>query len=800
MYKSSIFITYIKILLLINSLLLIDNFSGLAKDNFGVRIDSISERIKIDNLNRNSLFVRDSSLILSNRYCQEALNRSKLLKYKRGELEAYMNIGGCFIYQKKYLSALDCFFTAQKIANNYKLAYLQSNVCKKIGNVYNILRRYEQAKIYFTKGLNIARMTNDTFNICDNYIGLGMNANDKGDRDSAFIYYNNDLLILKAYADPTLSSKVYRGLGDLYLALNNITTAQTCYEKVIEINTKFSLNLANNSGSVLTLLAHIAQINKDFQLALKYNKLALYWRAEHKQEAHYISSLLNIGNSFLDLRQDDSAFYYLTKGLDLAGKNNLYKLKANGYKNLYSYYLHKKNWEKALNNYMLYSEAKDSVFVEDNRFNISLFETNQVLSETEKKNEILRNENDIQKLNIRIKSIQIIVLLIFIILSFLIIALVYRLYIKNKRSKLELKAINQNLDLEIENRKKIEEQLRASESLHRFLTENSMDVICRTGKDLRLSYISPSCRNLYGYDPSDMLALKSHSDIIHPDFHKILKQEFDEMIRYKEPTKFTFRTLCADGTYMWAESHVNPIFDESGELKELISVVRDVSHRIDQEEALVESAKQKELLIREIHHRAKNNFAILISLMNLQLEKTADKELCNCLFDLQFRVKTMSLVHDQLYRSKNIITLSFSEYLINLADVISKAFRKDGIDLHTEIEECYFDIQTALPLGLIVNELVTNSYKYAFNSGSEGNIWVEFRAVGEAETDPELDDIYWILTVRDDGAGLPVGFDLNNASTLGMQIITILSEQLQAKLKIDGTQGASFTLLLPNQD
>ncbi len=801
MYHRSPLVQPFKILFLFYFLSFIICISSFATKSSKIIFDSISERLRIDNFNKKAFLIRDSSVKLSNEYCQEALVRSKLLHYKKGEVEAYINIGNCFMNQKNYLSVLDCFFSAQKIADNYGLLSLESYAYKKIGNTYNILKRYEQAKIYYTKGINSAIIAKDTFNICDNYIGLGRNANDKADHDHASIYYNHTLFILKTYHDPTLTSKVYRALGDLYLSLKDYTKAKSYYQEVLENNTQFSMNYANNSGEVLTLLAYIYQINKDFRMSLKYNKLALYWRKEHKQEDQYISSLLNTGNSFLDLKEYDSAFYYVNKGLVLADKHNLHRLKEYGYKNLYSYYLDKNNWKSALHYYMLFSEAKDSVFAENNRFNVSLFETNQIISEMEKKNEILKNENDIQKLNIRIKTIQILVLLVFVILSFLIITLIYRLYIKNKRSKLELKVINLHLDQEIEDRKKIEEQLRESESLHRFLTENSMDVICRTGKDLQLSYISPSCRNLYGFNPSEMLAIKNQADIIHPDFHKMLKSEFDEMIQYKEPTKFTYRTLCADGTYFWAESHVNPIFDEStGELKELISIIRDVSHRIDQEEALFESAKQKELLIREIHHRAKNNFAILISLMNLQMEKTSDKELHSCLDDLQFRVRTMALVHDQLYRSKNIITLSFSEYLINLSNVISKAFQKDGIVLHTDIEECYFDIETALPLGLIVNELLTNAFKYAFINKAQGNIWVEFRSVLEEEADPELEDIYWILTVRDDGVGLPVTFDLNNASTLGMQIITVLTGQLQSRLKIDRNGGASFNILLPNQD
>jgi PAS domain S-box-containing protein len=777
------------------------SLSGFAIISSKPIFDSVSERLIIDKLNAKASMLWDTSLMLCNKYSKEALVKSKHINYKKGEVEAYTNIGNLFISQKNFLSALDCFFSAQKIADNFGLVSLQSNVYKRIGNTYNILKRYDQAKIFFTKGIKRGIIAKDTFNICDNYIGMGMNAHDKGDSDSASICYKLALQILISFHNPTLTSKVYRALGDLYLSLNDYSKAQYYYQNVIETNTNSPWNNAKNSGAVLTLLAYISQLHKDYHTSLIYNKLALDWRKNHKQEDLYISSLLNIGNSFLDLKEYDSAFYYLTMGLDLANKQSLHKLKEFGYKNLYSYYLNKNNWKSALRYYKLFSEAKDSVFAENNRFNVSLFETNQILSESEKKNEILKNENDIQKLNIRIKTIQIVVLLVFIILSFLIIALIYRLYIKNKRSKLALKTINQHLDQEIEDRKKIEEQLRESESLHRFLTDNSMDVICRTGKDLKLSYISPSCRNIYGFTSSEMLAMTSQADIIHPDFHRILKDEFDEMILLREPTKFTYRTLCADGTYFWAESHVNPIFDETtGELKELISVVRDVSHRIDQEEALVESAKQKELLIREIHHRAKNNFAILISLMNLQLVENEDKKLQGCLDELKLRVRTMALVHDQLYRSKNIITLSFSEYLKNLSIVVSKAFQKDGIVLHTNIEDCYFDIDTALPLGLIVNELLTNAFKYAFNNRSGGNIWVEFRPVLEDEKDPELEDIYWILTVRDDGVGLPAGFELNDASTLGMQVITVLTGQLQARLKIEHTGGACFTILLPDQD
>jgi PAS domain S-box-containing protein len=801
MNKNFLYVVFFTILGLTNCPILFDPCLCLGVIQDDNHLDSIHKRMRIDNLNQIASTIGDSSLDLSYKFLMEAMSLSEKLKYPKGVANAYTNLGNWNIMNRNYLEAYKNYYTSLNILQKNNLTIDQSFVYGKLGSLATKLKRFEQANDFLQKAIVIAESVRDTFNICNTYIALGQNANECGNTKEALFYFNKSQLILKKFQEPNLISNVYRDIGDLFLFIKNYDSASYYYKKVILTDLQSKSRARYNTGSAYSLLAYIEQIKGDYKKSLHYNFLALSIRKNYHQGNQMISSLINVGNSYLNLQRYDSAIYYLTTGLNLSIKNNLLSVEENAYDNLFHYYIEKRDWKSALSYYKLYTDTKEQLLIENNKSNITLFETNKILSETEKRNEILRNENDIQRLNIRIKTIQIIVLLVFIILAFFIISLIYWLYIKNKRSKLALKAINLQLDQEIEDRKKIEQQLRESESLHRFLTEHSMDVICRTGKDLKLSYISPSCMNIYGFNPSEMLAMKSHADIIHPEFHKQLKAEFDEMIQFREPTKFTFRTLSADGTYFWAESHVNPIFDDStGELKELISVVRDVSSRIDQEEALLENARQKELLMREIHHRAKNNFAILISLMNLQLEKTTDEELHSCLHDLQFRVRTMALVHDQLYRSKNIITLSFREYMINLANVVSKAFQKDGIVLHTEIDECYFTIDTALPLGLIVNELLTNAYKYAFQNRSGGNIWVEFRPVLEGETDPEFEDIYWILTVRDDGIGLPASFDLDNASTLGMQIITVLTEQLQARLKIDRAEGTGFIILLPEQE
>jgi two-component sensor histidine kinase len=283
--------------------------------------------------------------------------------------------------------------------------------------------------------------------------------------------------------------------------------------------------------------------------------------------------------------------------------------------------------------------------------------------------------------------------------------------------------------------------------------------------------------------------------LVDPSFLNTLNISFKDMLKSKEPKKFIYRSGKKDGSSFWAESHINPIFDkESGKLVEMITVIRDISARIAHEVELMESSKQKEFLIREIHHRAKNNCIILISLLNFQKFQIQNPDESDILSDLQARIRTMVLIHEQLYRSKSVDIVSFGQYIITLAKSISSAFNKDAITLHSEISECMLNIETALPMGLVVNELLTNSYKYAFNETGKGNIHIKLAPFLNA---PEDETPKWELIIEDDGVGLPESFRLNKAFTTGSQIIQTLIDQIHARIQITGKEVASFRIIFP---
>jgi len=399
---------------------------------------------------------------------------------------------------------------------------------------------------------------------------------------------------------------------------------------------------------------------------------------------------------------------------------------------------------------------------------------------------------------IKYNRIQIIFLGVIILIIILALYYTYRQYIRNKKSKIALQQLNKKLDIEIEERKQAEALLRKSEALHSFLTNNSLDVITRIDNKNKFVYISPSCINIFGYDQQEMLEMENVNTLIDPASAEKMKTSFRDMLKYKEPAKFTYRNRKKDGSLFWAESHVNPFFnEESGELTEMISVIRDISERIAYEEALKESNRQKELLMREIHHRAKNNFAILISLLSIQKFQTQNRELADILSELQARIRTMVLIHEQLYKSNSVDIVSFGQYILSLANIISNAFRKEGITLHSEISECRLNIEIALPLGLVVNELLTNSYKYAFTGRNKGNIHVKLAQLLHGGDDGNYK---WELIIEDDGIGLPESFSLDEPSSMGSQIIQALVNQIHGRIEIAGKNGASFRILFPGTE
>ncbi|HEY9600256.1 MAG TPA: sensor histidine kinase, partial [Allocoleopsis sp.] len=195
-------------------------------------------------------------------------------------------------------------------------------------------------------------------------------------------------------------------------------------------------------------------------------------------------------------------------------------------------------------------------------------------------------------------------------------------------------------------------------------------------------------------------------------------------------------------------------------------------------------------LLKEIHHRVKNNLQIVSSLLQMQARRTQDLMASLVLQDSQNRIKSIALVHEKLYRSDDLANINFAQYIPDLTSHLFDSYQvsSDLVTLHTNIDGIFLEIDRAIPCGLIINELVSNSLKYAFPKKCQGEIWVEFH-VNSGDT--------LTLVVRDNGIGIPESFDIETSTSLGLTLVQGLTEQLEGTLEVDCSQGTKFKITFP---
>jgi PAS domain S-box-containing protein len=220
----------------------------------------------------------------------------------------------------------------------------------------------------------------------------------------------------------------------------------------------------------------------------------------------------------------------------------------------------------------------------------------------------------------------------------------------------------------------------------------------------------------------------------------------------------------------------------------MICTVEDVTERRAAEEQIKASLQEKEVLLREVHHRVKNNLQVITSLLRLQSDTIKDQKIADMFKESRERIRSMALIHEKLYRSEDLASINFNGYMKGL---ITGLFRSHGTDpgriaTRLEVEEVPLGLDQAIPCGLIVNELVSNSLKYAFPKERKGEISVTLRSHGADEV---------ALTVSDDGRGIPENVNLKNADTLGLELVSILAEdQLEGSIDLDRTNGTTFRI------
>jgi PAS domain S-box-containing protein len=237
----------------------------------------------------------------------------------------------------------------------------------------------------------------------------------------------------------------------------------------------------------------------------------------------------------------------------------------------------------------------------------------------------------------------------------------------------------------------------------------------------------------------------------------------------------------------WLNAAGRPLRDENNDLRGGVVVFRDVTAHREAEEQIKASLREKELLLREIHHRVKNNLQVIYSLLSLQSEYVKDERSLELFRESQNRIKSMALIHQELYKSGDVETVDFAAYV---HDLVANLFRSYGVRAHVirtciEVTEVFLPLQTAIPCGLILNELVANALKYAFPAGRPGEIRIAFH--------PDPADGF-ILLIADNGIGLPKDLDFRNTESLGLRLVVTLTEQLKGTIELQPGPGTAFRI------
>ena len=359
--------------------------------------------------------------------------------------------------------------------------------------------------------------------------------------------------------------------------------------------------------------------------------------------------------------------------------------------------------------------------------------------------------------------------------------------------------------------KQSSEKLKESEELYRSFLQNFKGISFKLDRNFIPLFLEGALEEITGYTEEDFISGRINLlDFIVPEDRPQLNISGNKMISFPNSImEHEYRLRRKDGSVRWVHELIHKVCNAPGETVFIQGYAYDITQRKKAEETL---AKAEEIGMREIHHRIKNNLQIVSSLLSLQAEKFKDKDVIEAFKESENRVVSMSIIHEELYNSGDSTSIDFAAYLRKLTADILRSYRvgNEKVKLLLEVDSTFLGIDTAIPLGIVINELFSNSLKYAFPRGIEGEIRISLyrneadgQKTGLAEARgtkvPEPPSRF-TLTYSDNGDRFPENVNFKNPGTLGLQLVNALVDQINGTIELEKGKETKFTIRFEDRE
>jgi len=667
---------------------------------------------------------------LATTYMEEAKQLSESLNYEKGLVAHQIAQGLLYTAKgdwdngrKHYLMALGMY---TNLADYNGIA----DAALKVGISYGIQSDYHKALDFFLQSLDANKHIGDQVRISDNLNNIGHCYKYLGDYAQAVVYYIQSLSISEELKDTAGIAMMYNHLGIIYDYQGNYKMALDYYFKALRINEK--LGIVNEIGSTHGNIGIIYYYMEDYTLALKHQQKQLDMAIESQDQRGIAAGYYNLGNIFESQGDLDKAIENYILGLEtnetLGEKQGI----ANGYFNLGNAYTRQQ----------VYEMAKE--------YHLSAIRISEGIGY---KKGVARSCYSLG-----------------------------HIYFLTNLNSSALKYLHRSLTLSEELGYPEISRPTAAELSEIYAYRNDY----RRAYDYHLMFktLDDSLNDADNVKEITQMEMQYDFD---QQQQEIEFQQAQERMANQEELKRQkimrnsfiagFGLVVLLGFFIlrgyFQKKRANTLLADQ---KEEIQTMND---------RLVDSLDEKEVLLKEIHHRVKNNLQIISSLLNLQSHNIEDETVKDAVKEGQSRVKSMALIHQTLYQSDRLARIDFQSYLEQLVGFLGSSYKGQGIITSINATGITLDIDTAIPIGLIINELVSNAFKYAFDGSDHGEIKVSV-------TPQDKED--YLLSVADNGKGLPAGLDINKSDSLGLKLVNILTRQLKGELHVESDKGAIFEI------